>query len=61
MYTKISAAIVGIIVCLFYGKILSERKTIVLNSSKMRRVNGNVIKVENRCYRLDNNVEKCDN
>jgi hypothetical protein len=53
------ALVVGVILCGLYGKNLFERKTIILNSSRMKKLNGNIIKVDNRCYRLDNS-EKCD-
>ena len=43
-----------------YGKTLSDRKTIVLNSSRMKRLNNDIIKVDNRCYKLDKAVEKCE-
>lgn len=55
--------ILGIIICYMYGKNLFERKTIILNSSRMKRLNKNVIKVDNRCYKFDKNedVTKCSN
>ena len=60
MLNKISAVVLGIVLCYFYGKNLFERKTIVLNSSRMKRLNNDIIKVDNRCYRIDEEVERCD-
>lgn len=59
MFKESVALIVGVILCGLYGKHLFERKTIILNSSRMKKLNGNIIKVDNRCYRLDNS-EKCE-
>ena len=60
MLNKVSAVILGVLLCYMYGKTLSDRKTIVLNSSRMKRLNNDIIKVDNRCYRVDKNVEKCE-
>jgi len=61
MLDKLFSIILGIIICFMYGKNLFERKTIILNSSRMKRLNKNVIKVDNRCYKFDKNedVTKC--
>ena len=60
MLNKISAVVLGVILCYLYGKNLFERKTIVLNSSRMKRLNNDIIKVDNRCYRIDEEVERCE-
>ena len=60
MLNKVSAVILGVLLCYMYGKTLSDRKTIVLNSSRMKRLNNDIIKVDNRCYKLDKAVEKCE-
>ena len=60
MLNKISAVVLGIALCYLYGKNLFERKTIVLNSSRMKRLNDDIIKVDNRCYRIDEQVERCE-
>ena len=60
MLNKISAVVLGVILCYLYGKNLFERKTIVLNSSRMKRLNDDIIKVDNRCYRIDEEVERCE-
>ena len=60
MLNKITAIVLGITLCYFYGKNLFERKTIVLNSSRMKKLNDDIIKVDNRCYRIDDEVERCD-
>lgn len=61
MLNKITAIVLGIVLCYFYGKNLFDRKTIVLNSSRMKRLNDDIIKVDNRCYRIDEEVERCEN
>lgn len=60
MLNKVSAVVIGVLLCFMYGKTLFDRKTIVLNSSRMKRLNNNIIKVDNRCYKLDKGVEKCE-
>ncbi len=61
MLNKITAIVLGLVLCYFYGKNLFDRKTIVLNSSRMKRLNDDIIKVDNRCYRIDEEVERCEN
>ena len=60
MYSKVVAVILGIILCVVYGRNLFNRKTIVLNSSRMKRLTNNVIKVDNTCYRIDKTASKCE-
>ena len=60
MLNKVSAVVLGVLLCYMYGRTLFDRKTIVLNSSRMKRLNNDIIKVDNRCYRVDKNVEKCE-
>lgn len=60
MLNKVSAIALGVLLCYMYGKTLFDRKTIVLNSSRMKRLNNDIIKVDNRCYKVDKNVEKCE-
>lgn len=61
MLDKLFSFILGTLICIAYGKNIFERKTIILNSSRMKRLNNNVIKVDNRCYKFDKNedVTKC--
>lgn len=60
MLKRVSAIALGILLCYMYGVTLFDRKTIVLNSSRMKRLNNDIIKVDNRCYKVDKNVEKCE-
>ena len=60
MLNKVSAVVLGVLLCYMYGKTLFDRKTIVLNSSRMKRLNNDIIKVDNRCYKVDKDVEKCE-
>lgn len=60
MYSKIISFIIGVVFLALFAYNLNDRKTIVLNSSRMKKLNNNIIKVDNRCYRLDRSVEKCD-
>ena len=60
MLNKVSAVVLGVLLCYMYGKTLFDRKTIVLNSSRMKRLNNDIIKVDNRCYKLDEEVERCE-
>ena len=41
MLNKVSAVVLGVLLCFMYGKTLFDRKTIVLNSSRMKRLNNN--------------------
>jgi hypothetical protein len=60
MYSKVISFIIGIVLLGLFASNLNDRKTIVLNSSRMKKLNNNIIKVDNRCYRLDRSVKKCD-
>ena len=60
MLNKVSAVVLGVLLCYMYGNTLFDRKTIVLNSSRMKRLNNDIIKVDNRCYKVDKDVEKCE-
>lgn len=61
MLSYILSIILGIVLCILYGINIFDRKTIILNSSRMKRLNDNIIKVDNRCYKLDKDedVKKC--
>jgi hypothetical protein len=60
MLDKAVSFLIGIIILGLFASNLNNRKTIVLNSSRMKKLNNNIIKVDNRCYRLDKSVEKCE-
>ena len=60
MYKQIFAVVLGVVLSILFAKNLADRKTIVLNSSRMKKLNDNIIKVDNRCYRIDKEVSKCD-
>tara|TARA_B100001093_G_C26497659_1_gene871815 strand:- start:252 stop:449 length:198 start_codon:yes stop_codon:yes gene_type:complete len=60
MYSKVISFIIGAVLLGLFAYNLNDRKTIVLNSSRMKKLNNNIIKVDNRCYRLDRSVEKCE-
>ena len=60
MYSKVISFIIGAVLLGLFAYNLNNRKTIVLNSSRMKKLNNNIIKVDNRCYRLDRSVEKCE-
>ena len=60
MYSKVFSFIIGGVLLALFASNLNNRKTIVLNSSRMKKLNNNIIKVDNRCYRLDKSIEKCD-
>mgnify|MGYP003349425028 CR=1 FL=1 len=60
MLDKVVSFLIGIILLGLFASNLNNRKTIVLNSSRMKKLNNNIIKVDNRCYRLDKSVEKCE-
>jgi len=59
MIKELVAFLLGLMLCYLYGKNLFERKTIILNSSRMKKLNKDIIKVDNRCYRLEES-KKCD-
>ena len=44
MLKRVSAIALGILLCYMYGVTLFDRKTIVLNSSRMKRLNNDIIK-----------------
>ena len=60
MISKIVALILGVVICVIYGVNIQKRKTIVLNSSRMKKLNNNIIKVDNRCFRIDKKTNKCE-
>ena len=60
MISKILSVVLGIVLVSIYAYNLSLRKTIILNSKRMKKLNNNVIKVDNRCYRIDESSSKCD-
>jgi hypothetical protein len=60
MYNKIAAVVLGLVLLWLYGNNLFNRKTIVLNSSRMKKLTNNVIKVDNKCYRIDKTASKCE-
>lgn len=59
MIIKILSFLIGLLICIFYSKFLLNRKTIVLNSSKMVKLNNNIIKIDNRCFKKKSS-NKCD-
>ena len=60
MISKIAALVIGVVICIVYGINLQKRKTIILNSSRMKKLNNNIIKVDNRCFRIDKKTNTCD-
>ena len=60
MFNKVSAVVLGIVLLWLYGTNLFNRKTIVLNSSRMKKLTNNVIKVDNKCFRIDKTASKCE-
>lgn len=61
MYQKILAVVLGIIITLLYAYNLYFRKTIILNSKRMKKLNNNVIKIDNKCFRIDKSDGKSIN
>ena len=60
MISKILALVLGVVICVVYGVNIQTRKTIVLNSSRMKKLNNNIIQVDNRCFRIDKKTDKCE-
>jgi len=60
MYNKVISFIIGVVLLALFAYNLNDRKTIVLNSSRMKKLNNNIIKVDNRCYRVDRSAKKCE-
>ena len=60
MISELLSAIFGIVITVIYAYNLSLRKTIILNSKRMKKLNNNIIKVDNRCYRIDESNDKCE-
>ena len=60
MYNKLIAVILGLVLLSLYGINLFNRKTIVLNSTRMKKLTNDVIKVDNKCYRIDKKATKCE-
>ena len=61
MISKITSIILGVLICGIYRYNLQKRKTIILNSGKMKRLNKNIIKVDNRCFKIEENTDnKCE-
>lgn len=60
MISKIVSVLLGAAICVIYGYNLDKRKTIILNSKRMKRLNKNIIKVDNRCFRIDKDADKCE-
>ena len=60
MISKILALVLGVVICVVYGINIQKRKTIILNSSRMKKLNNNIIKVDNRCFRIDKKSDKCE-
>lgn len=60
MISKLISFVLGVLIIVFYGTNLSQRKTIVLNSSRMKKLNDSIIKVDNRCFRIDKKTDTCD-
>ena len=56
MFNKISAVVLGVILCLLFAKNLNDRKTIILSSSRMKKLNNDIIKVDNKCYKMEKDV-----
>ena len=59
MFNKISAVVLGVVLCLLFAKNLNDRKTIILSSSRMKKLNNDIIKVDNKCYKMEKDVSKC--
>ena len=56
----ILSLIIGIIITILYAYNLFQRKTIILNSKRMKRLNDRGIKVDNRCFKINKTSHKCD-
>ena len=53
MYNKLIAVILGLVILSLYGINHLIEKLTVLNSSRMKKLTNDVIKVDNKCYRID--------
>ena len=56
----ILSVVIGILITFCYAFNLFKRKTIILNSKRMKRLNDRVIKVDNRCFKINKTSHKCD-
>ena len=57
MISKIISLIIGLIITIVYAYNLRLRNTIILNSKRMKRLNKDIVKVDNRCFRIPEKIE----